>query len=395
MTGTDETRGDRPAAPFWPRRSPALLSLRRRIREALPGWPADGAPVTVGVSGGADSLALLAAVAAEARGTRARVLAAIVDHGLQDVSADVASRAAGIARGWGTDAEVRRVDVGAAGGEGPEDAARRARHAALHDMAWAHHDAHAAADDAHAAPAHPVLLLAHTADDQAETVLLSLARGASPAGLGAMAVRRTWDDGVDVVRPLLLPAPPDLRGGARRADTAEACRELGVEPHADAHNADRRYARVRVRRDVVPALAGALGDAAVANLARAADLVRADAEALDAIAADELDRLRLPDGGLPAAPLAALAPAVRGRVIRDWLAGRGAVPAAAHVAAVESLAADPGRGPAAVPAADDAARRPSSRNARGTATRTTETGGESPRRLVVRRSNGTLNTVPG
>lgn len=362
------------AAPFWPRRSPALLRLRRRVRAALPGWPASGAPVTVGVSGGADSLALLAAVAAEAWGGGAPVLAAVVDHGLQDGSAGVAARAAAVARSWGAEAEVLRVDVAAAGGEGPEDAARRARHAALHSAARARHAAAGA-------PGRPTLLLAHTADDQAETVLLSLARGASPAGLGGIAPRRAWDDGVDVVRPLLLPAPPDLRGGARRADTEEACRELGAEPHRDPHNADRRYARVRVRRDVMPALAAALGEAAAANLARAADLVRTDAEALDAIAAAELDGLEGPGGELPAEPLGRLPAAVRGRVIRDWLVRRGAAPAAVHVAAVERLAGDAGAGPAAVPAAGPAA--------------TCGGEGRPTRRLVVCRINGTLNTSPG
>lgn len=345
---------DAGGAPFWPRRSPNLLALRRRVRTALPEWADGPAAVTVGVSGGADSLALLAATCAEARGTGAAVCAAIIDHGLQPGSADVAALAAATARRWGAEAVVTRVRVDEGGG--PEDAARRARHAALHDIARARG---------------ALLLLAHTADDQAETVLLSLARGASPAGLAGMAARRTWADDVTVVRPLLLGAGPDDRNGARRATTRAACAELGVTPHEDPHNTDARYARVRVRHQVLPALAGALGDAAIANLARAAELARGEWEALEQVAVVTLSDLRGPGGGLRADALAQLPAALRARVLRLWL---GDVPAAAitqaHLDAVAALACDwHGQGPVHLPGAT--------------------------RGLAVRREGGTLSMCPG
>ena len=226
--------------------------------------------VVVGLSGGADSLALTAACVAEAMGAgigAESVHAVVVDHGLQEGSADVARRAAETARGFGATADVIRVDVpgGTDGaGQGPEAAARVARHAALHAVARRA-----------AAP----LLLAHTLDDQAETVLLGLARGAGPSALSGIAPDRTWDDGVRVLRPLLA---------LRRDDTEAACDELGLEPWHDPHNDDPRHARVRVRSTALPMLEELLGPGVAANLARTADLVRADSAVLDSLADEVL-----------------------------------------------------------------------------------------------------------
>nr|WP_306687201.1 tRNA lysidine(34) synthetase [Corynebacterium xerosis] len=159
------------------------------------------------------------------------------------------------ARGDGRNHPRRRTRWRRRRGGGPEAAARTARHAALHGAALR--------------LGRP-LLLAHTLDDQAETVLLGLARGAGATALSGMDPDRTWDDGVRVVRPLL---------GLRRADTEAVCDELGLEPWHDPHNADPRFARVRARATALPMLEELLGPGIAENLARTADLLRADARA--------------------------------------------------------------------------------------------------------------------
>ena len=334
-------------APFWPRRSPAFLRARRSVRGMLDDGPrspqAPAAGVVVGLSGGADSLALTAACAAEFPGG---VHAVVVDHGLQEGSAEVAERAAAQARGFGTSAEVIRVDVpGGAGGagEGPEAAARTVRHDVLHRVARD--------------PGRP-LLLAHTLDDQAETVLLGLARGAGPAALSGMAPDRTWDDGVRVLRPFLFSGGP-----LRRADTEAVCEELGVAPWHDPHNSDYRYARVRARRAALPMLEELLGPGIAANLARTADLVRTDAAALDGWADDALGDALI-DAAAPAAPgtangldagtVAKLPDAVRTRALKKWAEANGASAlTTAHIAALDKLVVDHrGRGPVALPSAE-------------------------------------------
>ena len=221
-------------------------------------------------------------------------------------------------------------------GLGPEAAARTARHAAL-DAALAAHDATA-------------VFLGHTLDDQAETVLLGLARGAGPAALSGMAPDRTWDDGVRVLRPFLA---------LRRADTEAACDELGIEPWHDPHNADPRYARVRARRTALPMLEELLGPGVAANLARTADLVRADSAALDALADDALARaIPAADAGssadLDVGVVVKQPDAVRTRILKKWAEANGAAAlTTAHVAALDKLVGDHrGRGPVALPSSE-------------------------------------------
>ncbi|GAY08765.1 tRNA lysidine(34) synthetase TilS [Pseudonocardia sp. N23] len=264
----------------------AVVRLRLAVRRALAALPADvaAAPVVVGCSGGADSLALTLAAAAELPG---RVHAAIVDHALQDGSAARSAAVAAALAGHGVTATVHAVVVDGPGGT--EAAARRARYAALR----------AARPDPHS----PVLL-AHTLDDQAETVLLGLGRGSGPRSIAGM---RTWD--APWVRPLL-----DVRRGVTRA----ACAELGVRVWNDPHNDDPRFTRVRLRHEVLPLLEDVLAGGVAEALARTAAQLRDDGEALDALA----DRAReaAADGpDLHAAPLAEVAPAVRRRVLRAWL----------------------------------------------------------------------------
>jgi tRNA(Ile)-lysidine synthase len=240
----------------------------------------------VALSGGPDSLALTA-VAAAAKPTTAL----IVDHRLQPDSGRVADMARAQALSLGcVEAQVLCVDVGTTGG--PEAAARTARYRALDG----------ARGDA------PVLL-AHTLDDQAETVLLGLGRGSGSRSIAGMRpCDRPW------LRPLL---------GVRRAITHAACEELGLTPWLDPHNADRRFTRVRLRTDVLPLLEEVLGGGVAEALARTATALREDTDTLD-----ELARRALVDvgtgGKLDTARLAALPEAVRRRVIRGWLLAGGA-----------------------------------------------------------------------
>jgi tRNA(Ile)-lysidine synthase len=180
---------------------------------------------------------------------------------------------------------VRAVAVTVGGAGGPEAAARTARYEALEKVAA---DVGAAA-----------VLLGHTLDDQAETVLLGLARGAGPRSLAGMPPRR----GV-FRRPLLQ---------TRRPVTAAACAALGLDPWQDPHNRDRRFARVRVREDALPALEAALGPGVTEALARTATHLRADAEVLENIAAERSGSC----AELTAHLLERMPDAIRGRVLRS------------------------------------------------------------------------------
>lgn len=254
----------------------------------------------VALSGGPDSLAL-AAVAAQQRDTTAL----IVDHGLQADSEGVCARARAQAMTLGcVDALVLRVDVGTDGG--PEGAARTARYAALD-----------------AARSGAPVLLAHTLDDQAETVLLGLGRGSGPRSIAGM---RAFDP--PWCRPLL---------GVRRAVTHAACAELGVTAWQDPHNTDPRFTRVRLRDEALPLLEDILGGGVAEALARTAEALREDVDALDADAATALGELET-GGELDVAQLAALPAAVRRRVIRGWLMAGGATGLTdKHIRGVDTL----------------------------------------------------------
>lgn len=264
------------------------------MRTALADLP-EGSTVVVALSGGPDSLALAAATAFEAPKLRLRAASLTVDHGLQDGSDAVAQRAAKTAAGLGLDALVVRVDVGTDGG--PEAAARDARYSVLRD----------AASDVHAA----AVLLGHTLDDQAETVLLGLARGSGAASLQGMApARRDDDDGLRWVRPLL---------GVRRATTRAFCEASGLEVWDDPHNVEPRFARVRVRERVLPVLEAELGPGIAEALARTAEQLREDAEAFDEMIHETIeDIVEHAEAGISvsAAALAANPAALRNRIIR-------------------------------------------------------------------------------
>ena len=270
------------AQPFWPRTSPHFLACRRAVRAADSAADAAAAPVVIGLSGGPDSLALVAAVAAE--GIPAR--AVVVDHGLQEGSGGVAKRAAEQARGFGVPAEV--VEVAVPRGGNLEAAAREARYAAL----FAHGGE---------------VWVAHTADDQAETLLLGALRG-NPSGMAPRAGR--------LVRPFLP---------IRRADTVGACAELGVTPWEDPMNGDPAFRRVALRTRILPALTELLGGDAVPPLAQTADRIAAAQSLLSAPATTSCDEL------------AALPSAVRRSRIHAWLVSADVRPNRGQLAAIERL----------------------------------------------------------
>jgi len=290
---------------------PAVAEVRRAVRAAL---PADG-HVLVACSGGADSLALAAATAFECR-TRAAALIT-VDHGMQPGSADQAAAVAAVGYELGFDpVEIVPVTVGTAGG--PEAAARVARYAAL--------DAAAAALDA-------TVLLGHTLDDQAETVLLGLGRGSGPRSIAGMRPVDGW-----YRRPLL---------GVHRATTQAACEALGLTPWHDPHNADPAYQRVRLRREVLPLLEDVLQGGVAEALARTAALTQADLDALDALAAG----ISSDSATLDVADLKDQPQAIRTRVLRAWALAGGAAPlTTTHIAALDALVAGwHGQGPVDLP----------------------------------------------
>jgi tRNA(Ile)-lysidine synthase len=296
---------------------PAVAQARACVRRCL-GDLEPGDLVLAACSGGADSLALAAALAHEAPRLGLRGGGVTVDHGLQEGSAAQASRVEATLLTLGLD-PVRQVQVTVPpGAGGPEAAARSARYTALEQQA---RQTGAAA-----------VLLGHTRDDQAETVLLGLARGSGARALAGMPARRGR-----FRRPML---------GLGRATLREACLAQRLEPWDDPHNRDPSYARVRVRRQALPALEEALGPGIAEALARSAAQLAADCEALDDIARAEEGRIQGPDatGGtlatLDIEGLAELAPAIRTRVLRQaaLMAGcPGGSLSATHVAALDAL----------------------------------------------------------
>ena len=287
---------------------PHALRVAQAVRDLMP-----SGPVVVGVSGGADSIALALGAAWAGPRCGASVRAVVVDHGLQPGSTEIAGRVVARLEEAGIVAEMRTTHVSDIGGV--EAAAREARLSVL------------------AEAGHPVLL-GHTLDDQAETVLLGLLRGSGVRSLAGMAARRGL-----FLRPLL---------GLRRFETEAACREWGVTWWEDPMNRDRRFARVRAR-SAVALLSEELGRDVAVALARSADLARVDADHLDALAVH--GRAEVARGeALDAASVAELPEAVRGRVLRDWLRAVGDGAQRVHVSRVERLlTAWHGQGPVQVP----------------------------------------------
>ena len=299
----------------------------RLVTAAVAGWLQSYAGpdtrVTVACSGGADSLAL--ALGALAVVPRSRLDAVTVDHQLQAGSSDRAVDTAARLHAIGYDTvRIDTVTVGTQGG--PEAAARAARYATLQQGRGG------------------AVLLGHTADDQAETVLLGLGRGSGPRSIAGMSPwRRPWG------RPLLE---------LRRADTEAACREAGISYWSDPHNVDVAFTRVRLRREVLPLLEDVLGGGVAAALARTASLLAEDLAALDYLAARVLAEVWQHGGAIDLDALAGHPVALRRRALRAWADAVGAKALTAdHLLRLDSLATGDRRsGAVRLPGALDAVR---------------------------------------
>ena len=298
-----------------------LYQIRLAVRRELEDLNA-GDTVIVAASGGADSSALAAALLPECKTKAIKAVALIVDHGLQNNSADVAHEAKKELTKLGYEnVEIRRIKVEVT--DGLEASARRARYEALNDVAK---EINAAA-----------IFLGHTKDDQAETVLLGLARGSGTRSLSGMAQR------IDNYRRPLL--------SITRLQTEEACIEAGIKFWRDPHNQSMEYTRVRVRENVLPLMEKEIGPGIADALVRSAKLLRDDADALDQWADEifaELDPIEL-----DVATLESLPRAIRTRVLRKaiYLAGAPSGSLSAdHIEPVESLVtAWKGQGPVSLP----------------------------------------------
>jgi tRNA(Ile)-lysidine synthase len=278
------------------------------VRDCLSNCSA-GDTVLVAVSGGADSLALAAALVPETKNLQINLIGVTIDHQLQKNSGEQAAKAEAQLSELGiTQVEIVKVDVKLI--DGLEASARRARYAAL-DAAAEKHNA-------------KLIFLGHTLNDQAESVLLGLARGSGARSLSGMA-RCTGK----YCRPLL-----DIT----RSETLAACAENKLIPWVDPHNSDSQFARVRVRTEALPKLEESIGPGITEALARSADLLRDDADALDGWATKVAADLDLSD--LEITQLADLPKAVRTRLLRMAIYAAGAPMGsitADHVASVEAF----------------------------------------------------------
>jgi len=281
------------------------------IRKAVKPWITDSSQtILFGCSGGADSMALALALFLEANQTK--VIPVVVDHGLQDGSAQITSQTISKLKEIGyaqVETAVAQVKIT----DGLEASARRARYQIFNQFIDTYRPKY--------------FLLAHTLNDQAETVLLGLARGSGARSLSGMAVENNI-----YVRPLLK---------ISRQTTVAACHEGGIEIWSDPHNDDLRFARVRARKNALPILEENLGPGITEALVRSADLLRDDADALDSFALEyfaQTDPLNLSVNELERLPRA-----IRTRVLRLAIYQAGA-PAgslsAEHINGAEALISD-------------------------------------------------------
>jgi len=286
----------------------AFLELRSAVRPHLEKLSA-GDCVLVAVSGGADSLALAAAVLAESKEPLINAIAVTIDHQLQAGSDQQAAKVSLQLQDIGY-AEVISEKVTVDERSGIESGARTARYAALHRIAESRNAQQ--------------IYLGHTRDDQAETVLLGLARGSGARSLAGMATVNGM-----IIRPML---------SITRELTEQVCSDLGLTIWNDPHNVNQEFSRVRVRTQVLPLIEEAIGPGIAEALARTASLLRDDADALDAMADAAISGLDL--ASLDISHLTSLSKAVRTRVIRRAIYAHGAPSgsiSADHVGAVEAL----------------------------------------------------------
>ena len=287
--------------------TPALWQIRKAVKP----WLNDSAqPVLFGCSGGADSMALAVALFMESSNTK--VIPIVIDHGLQEGSAQITSQTIERLKQIGfTQVESARAQVTMT--DGLEASARRARYQLFNQFIETYQPKY--------------FLLAHTLNDQAENVLLGLARGSGARSLSGMAVKNNI-----FVRPLLK---------ISREVTTAACSEAGIEIWSDPHNEDLRFTRVRVRKNLLPIIEDNLGPGITEALVRSADLLRDDADALDGFAAEYFNQAD--PFNLDVKELERLPKAITTRVLRLAIYKAGA-PAgslsAEHIAAAQALISD-------------------------------------------------------
>ena len=292
-----------------------MADVRRAAREWVGGLEASPgrALYLVGLSGGGDSVALAWALSHEAGPLGVEIGAVIVDHGVQPDSVEVARCAASEAEDLGLQPVIVK-SVTIEGTSNLEDKARLARYRAF--------------TEALRETGAQGVVLAHTLDDQAETVLMGLARGSGPSGLKGMATQ----DGT-VHRPFL---------GLERATVRQALTDAGRSWWEDPHNADERFTRVRVRNTVLPVLEKELGPGVSGALARTAELFREDSEALDDDASRWFGKNAVADDegswSLEVKKLEQVSSAVQTRVLRMLvLRVGGGAPTYAHTAQMRRL----------------------------------------------------------
>jgi tRNA(Ile)-lysidine synthase len=299
----------------------AIVAIRNAVKPHLARLEA-GDRVLVAVSGGADSLALASAILTESKEFAITPIAVTIDHQLQSGSGAQAEKVENQLKEMGY-GKVLLQKVVVTTESGLEAGARDARYQALSTCA--------------AQEKATKVFLGHTRDDQAETVLLGLARGSGTRSLSGMAI----ENGI-YIRPLLQ---------ITREETVLACNEVGVEPWNDPHNGNTEFSRVRVRTEILPVMEEKLGPGIAAALSRSASILRDDADALDAIAQTEISHSDL--ANLDCEHLATLARAIRSRVLRAAIYAAGAPSGsitADHLAGVEALVTSwRGQGPLSLP----------------------------------------------
>lgn len=301
--------------------SSALVDLRSAVRPFLENLTA-GDSVLVAVSGGADSLALAYVLSKEAKDLAITLIGVTIDHQLQSESAKQAKKVQVTLQEMGFQ-EVIIEKVRVQEKSGMEADARTARYEALDAIASAYGVSQ--------------IFLGHTRDDQAETVLLGLARGSGTRSLSGMAQING-----KYARPFLFHT---------REETVQACVEAELSAWSDPHNENLKFTRIRVRNKILPIMEDEIGPGIAAALSRSAAILRDDADALDEMAQAVITRVDLAD--LDCAALAELPRAIRSRILRAAIYAAGAPSgsvSADHLSSVEAMVTSwRGQGEASLP----------------------------------------------
>jgi tRNA(Ile)-lysidine synthase len=292
-----------------------MADVRRAIRDSWDLLNLDkGSTVSVACSGGADSLALASAALFEGNRAEITVIACIVNHNLQEGSMEVALRTKRVLTGIGFDVvEIMDVHI-QQNSLGMEAAARNARYGALTEFATKHNVA--------------LTMLGHTLDDQAETVLLGLARGSGAKSIAGMPTLSPDDK---YLRPLL---------GITRKETVAYCEDVGLDYWSDPQNLDTKFSRVKVRLNVLPVLEEEIGPGIASALSRTAEILQDDLEYLEAQADDAFKEITTTTNNsvvIDTEGLEKLPKALATRVIHKSLSLLGTEPAKVQIDAVMEL----------------------------------------------------------